>query len=94
MPSTRGAAAPAVPAAGPSGQFSINDLIMREMLGSGSGKAIGEQSYSVLEFATLMKDQLLHQHEQLYQAQAAAAAATPRRRPRPKDPRRPERDEK
>ena len=25
-----------------------------------------------------MKDQLLHQHEQLYQAQAAAAAATSR----------------
>ena len=86
MPSTRGAGAPAVPAAGPSGQFSINDLIMREMLGSGSGKAIGEQSYSVLEFANLMKDQLLHQHEQLYQAQAAAAAATPAASPAPERP--------
>ena len=86
MPSTRGAAAPAVPAAGPSGQFSINDLIMREMLGSGSGKAIGEQSYNVQEFANLMKDQLLHQHEQLYQAQAAAAAATPAASPAPERP--------
>ena len=86
MPSTRGAGAPPVPAAGLSGQFSINDLIMREMLGSGSGKAIGEQSYSVHEFANLMKDQLLQQHEQRYQAQAAAAAAPPAAPPAPEKP--------
>ena len=86
MPSTRGAGAPPVPAAGLSGQFSINDLIMREMLGSGPGKASGEQSYSVHEFANLMKDQLLQQHEQRYQAQAAAAAAPPAAPPAPEKP--------
>jgi hypothetical protein len=86
MPSTRGAGAPPAPAAGLSGQFSINDLIMREMLGSGSGKAIGEQSYSVHEFANLMKDQLLHQHEQRYQAQAAAATAPLAAPPAPEKP--------
>ena len=69
-----------------SAQFSINDLLLKEMLGQSGDALAGGPSYTVNEFATLMKDQILSQYEQRLSRQlslrgpnaanAAADAAT------------------
>ena len=77
-----------------SAQFSINDLLLKEMLGQSGDALAGGPSYTVNEFATLMKDQILSQYEQRLSRQLslrgpnaanaaadAATAASPRSRP-------------
>ena len=73
-----------------SAQFSINDLLLKEMLGQSGDALAGGPSYTVNEFATLMKDQILSQYEQRLSRQlslrgpnaanaaADATAASPR----------------
>ena len=46
------------PRPAPPANFAINDLIMREMLGSVPARRIGEQSYNVQEFANVIDAQL------------------------------------